>query len=259
MRLDLYLRCYLGVPSREKAQEMIQQGMVLVGGQECRKNSFDVSEFMSVVLTGALKYVSRGGQKLECALDTFEIDPTGLRVLDVGASTGGFTDCLLQRGATEVFALDVGHCQLAPSLRANPRVRSFEGTHIRDAKSVLPNSVDLLTCDVSFISLTQVISYFPCLLCGQDPRAILLIKPQFEVRHKKSVVRDPKLHRWAITEVLTCAREQGFVCRGLIPSPIRGEEGNTEYLLYLGLHGLDFFPDISAVVFSALEKKEEEK
>ena len=181
--------------------------------------------------------MSRGGLKLEKALEVFGIDVTGLCCLDIGASTGGFTDCLLQHGARYVYAVDVGHGQLAPSLRTDKRVKCTEGYNIRNAApDDFDTPIDFICTDVSFISLKLVIPVVKLLL-SPGGKAVLLIKPQFECGKKDigkgGIVRDKKIQTRVTEEIRQCALDSGFDVAGLIPSPISGGSGNTEYLIAL--------------------------
>lgn len=186
------------------------------------------------------RYVSRGGLKLEAALDALGLDVAGMRCVDIGASTGGFTDCLLQRGAERVWALDSGHGQLAPSLLADKRVENIEGFNARRLSEVgaadcgLPTGLDLAVMDVSFISQTYILPGVPSLL-REGGLSVSLIKPQFEVGRgglgKGGIVRDPGRRAEAVLRVLSCARESGLGFLRLLPSPITGGDGNCEYLL----------------------------
>jgi len=235
-RLDVALVQRGLVPSRERAQEAIAAGMVLVGGKPATKAALKVGEADSIVVTGdPIRYVGRGGLKLERALDHFAIDPAGLVCMDVGASTGGFTDCLLSRGARFVYAVDVGRGQLHPSLRADPRVAVMEGTDIREVRELV-HSPELAAVDVSFISLTLVLPAVARLIAPAG-RVIALIKPQFEVGPggvgKGGIVRDKGQHRAAVDRVLLAARALGLKPGEVIPSPIRGTEGNQEFLTIL--------------------------
>ena len=249
MRLDVYLVRSGLAETRERAQELIRMGSVLRNGIPCTKNSTDVSDTDAVEVTEFLKYVGRGGHKLEKALDTFCISLEGKTVLDIGASTGGFTDCSLQRGALEVFAVDVGHGQLAESLRNDPRVHNLEGIHVKDLPQYYSGMPDFICIDVSFLSLAKVL---PCLVpFSRDADVMALVKPQFEVRHKKSVIRDAKVHREVLHTVTECARALGYAVLHLDFSPVRGTEGNIEYLLHLRFGGVDAQPDLSSVVRSA--------
>jgi len=235
-RLDVALVQRGLAPSRERAQEAITAGMVLVNGKPGVKASFKVSEADRLEVTGdPIGYVGRGGLKLEGALDHFGIDPAGLVCLDVGASTGGFTDCLLRRGARLVYALDVGRDQLHPDLRRDPRVVNMEGTDIRTVLN-LPEQPSLASVDVSFISLTKVLPAVARLVAPAG-RIIILIKPQFEVGPgavgKKGIVRDPRQHRLAIDRVLESAALLGLKAAIPMESPVLGTEGNKEFLTLL--------------------------
>ncbi len=183
-------------------------------------------------------YVSRGGHKLAAALDAFEIDPAGRVCLDVGASTGGFTDVLLQRGAVRVYAVDVGRGQLADSLRHDPRVVSMERTNARSlTASTLPEPIDLAVIDVSFISLALVLGPVASTFGANRVEIVALVKPQFEVGRgeaKGGVVRDPAAHRAVLERVVVEARRRDLGTRALIASPILGPDGNREFLVYLG-------------------------
>jgi 23S rRNA (cytidine1920-2'-O)/16S rRNA (cytidine1409-2'-O)-methyltransferase len=232
-RLDLALVARGLAPSRERSQEAIRAGMVLINGRPAKRAAEKVSETDELTVTGdPIGYVGRGGLKLEAALDRFGIAPAGQVCLDVGASTGGFTDCLLRRGARKVYALDVGTDQLHPSLREDPRVVVMEGTDIRSVDA-LPEPPALVTVDVSFISLTLVL---PAIrrLAAPEATVAVLIKPQFEVGpgkvDKRGVVRDPRLVADAIEKVVGAAVDLGWMVGRVIPSPLKGTEGNQEYL-----------------------------
>lgn len=233
MRLDVALVQRGLVPSRERAQEAIAASLVRVNGALVTKPARKVAPADQVELLGdPIGFVGRGGLKLEGALDGFQIDPAGLVCLDVGASTGGFTDCLLQRGARLVYAVDVGRDQLHPSLREDPRVVVMEGTDIRTVTS-LPEPPQLIAIDVSFISLTLVLpAVLPLLAPGG--RIIALIKPQFEVGpggvSKNGIVRDPRQHQRAVDRVLGAATGLGLRPGPVIESPVLGTEGNKEFL-----------------------------
>ena len=234
-RLDQLLVDLNLAESREKARALILAGHVLVNGQKAGKAGHAVAADSRVEITGRLRYVSRGGLKLEHALDRFHIDAAGKVCLDVGASTGGFTDCLLQRGAGRVYAFDVGSGQLDWKLRNDPRVVVREGVNARYLKPEdLPERVDLAVCDVSFISATMIL---PALapLVHEDGKLVILVKPQFEVGRgevgKGGVVRDPALHRAACSKVEEAAKRLGFKT-AVIDSPVTGAEGNKEFLLY---------------------------
>jgi 23S rRNA (cytidine1920-2'-O)/16S rRNA (cytidine1409-2'-O)-methyltransferase len=222
--------------SREKAQALLLAGEVLVNGQRVDKPGRSVSTDAQVEITGKLPYVSRGGLKLEAALKAFAVDPQGKVCLDIGASTGGFTDCLLQHGAERVYAIDTGAGQINWKLRSDPRVILREHCNARHlAPEDIGEPASLLVCDVSFISLTLLLPRFPALL-RPDGEMILLIKPQFEVGKgmvgKGGIVRDPQLRQDACEKVRQAAERLGYRT-AILPSPILGAEGNQEFLLYV--------------------------
>ena len=225
--------------SRERAKMMVRAGLVKVGGVMTERPDQMVGADQAIELIGASDYVSRGGEKLAAALDTFAIDPRGRRCLDVGASTGGFTDVLLQRGAEQVTAVDVGYGQLAWSLRQDPRVIVLERVNIRGLDR-LPSPADLAVIDVSFISLRLVLPRVRELLSPPGD-VIALVKPQFEVGRgavgKGGVVRDPEQHQQVLGAVGDFARQLGYLVAGQMPSPILGAKGNREFLLYLRRNG----------------------
>ena len=225
--------------SRTRAKAMVMAGVVLVDEQLVNKVSetFPLNSKIRIKGAGdpAARYVGRGGLKLEAALREFQIDVTGLTCLDVGASTGGFTDCLLQHGARKVVAVDVGHNQFDWRLRNDPRVELRERVNARYLKpDDLQEQFDLATIDVSFISVTKILPTVASLLANQG-RIITLIKPQFEVGKgevgKGGIVTDPAKHQRVIEEVGRAAQELGLIARGLIESPIRGADGNVEFLV----------------------------
>ncbi len=246
MRLDVYLVQSSLAQTRERAQELIRSGSVLRNGIVCTKNSADVCPEDEITVTAALKYVGRGGHKLEKALQSFSISLEGKTVLDIGASTGGFTDCALQNGAAEVYAIDVGHDQLAQELRDDPRVHNLEGVHVKDLSLYYTGTPDFICIDVSFLSLTKVLPHLLDYSVSAD--IVALVKPQFEVRHKKSVIRDPKIHRQVLRSVSEQAQEMGYHLLGADYSPVKGTEGNIEYLLHLSLAGADTPVDFSQIV-----------
>ena len=237
-RLDLVLAKLGKCPSREKAKAAIEQGLVFVNGQPCTKVSATVTPADRIEVRGvAIPYVGRGGLKLEKALQVWGLDLAGLRCVDAGASTGGFTDCMLQAGAAHVWSIDVGHDQLHPSLLADARVTSLEGLDIRDASpELLGCEADFLGSDVSFISLGKVLPSLAALV-AQGAHAVCLVKPQFEAgpEHvgKRGVVKDPQVHADVVAQVAHQAREAGFAVLDATHSPIKGPEGNIEYLLHL--------------------------
>lgn len=237
MRLDQYLVAKGFAGGRDAAKRLIADGEVTVNGTDNVKPSLDICDDDTVSVLNTLRYVSRGGLKLERALEVFGIDVTGLCCLDIGASTGGFTDCLLQHGAGYVYAVDVGHGQLAPSLRTDKRVKCTEGYNIRNAApDDFDTPIDFICTDVSFISLKLVIPVVKLLL-SPGGKAVLLIKPQFECGKKDigkgGIVRDKRVHARVTEEIRQCALDSGFDVAGLIPSPISGGSGNTEYLIAL--------------------------
>jgi 23S rRNA (cytidine1920-2'-O)/16S rRNA (cytidine1409-2'-O)-methyltransferase len=237
IRLDLLVTGRGLAPSRERARAIILAGQVTVNGQVESKAGTPVPSDAEVALTQPdHPYVGRGGLKLAHALDTFGVQVEGREALDIGASTGGFTDVLLRRGAARVVALDVGHGQLDWRLRNDPRVVVIEGRNARylDPGDV-PGPVDLVVIDVSFISLTQILPRVPAVLRG-GADVIALVKPQFEAGRdevgKKGIVRDPEVHERVIAQVTAAAEELGFERLGLSPSPITGAEGNHEFLAH---------------------------
>ena len=236
-RLDAELVRRGLVASRREAEIAIEAHRVLVNGAMADKPARMVDPGDALVLAGeAPRFVSRGGEKLDHALEEFGIDVTGLRVLDAGASTGGFTDCLLQRGAALVVAVDVGHGQLHPRLRADDRVTVMERYNVRSLRvEDIGGSVPLVVADLSFISLTKVI---PALVSAVDPGGtlILLVKPQFEagraeVSKGRGIITDPAIHERVRDEVHTCLVEAGTVVRAWTASPLTGADGNREFLV----------------------------
>jgi len=234
-RLDVLLHRRGLAESRELARGLIMAGEVTVDGQMVDKPGKRIALDAVVRMQEQPRYVSRGGQKLEAALHAFSVDVASLVAADIGASTGGFTDCLLQHGAAKVYAIDVGYGQLAWSLRHDHRVIVLERVNARYL-SALPEPVDLATVDVSFISLKLVLPAIVPLLVDQG-QIIPLIKPQFEAGRQQvgsgGVVRDQAVHRQVLTEILRWATEQGLAVSGLIPSPLRGPAGNVEFLALL--------------------------
>ncbi len=237
IRLDQLLVSRGLAPSRERARALILAGQVTVGGQLVTKAGTPVDEQGEVALAVPdHPYVGRGGLKLAHALDEFHIDVTGRQALDIGASTGGFTDVLLQRGAARVVALDVGHGQLDWTLRNDPRVLVIERFNARFlTPGDLPGVMDIVTIDVSFISLRQILPAV-CAVLAPGADVVALVKPQFEAGRDevgKGVIRDPAVHARVVEEVSAAAREVGLTPLGSIPSPITGASGNIEFLLHL--------------------------
>jgi 23S rRNA (cytidine1920-2'-O)/16S rRNA (cytidine1409-2'-O)-methyltransferase len=234
-RLDVLLVERGLVESRERGKRLIMAGEVLVDGQVMDKPGMRVAGGVDVRLKAKPPYVSRGGLKLEAALDSFDVQVAGAVAADVGASTGGFTDCLLQRGVSRVYAIDVGYGQLAWRLRQHPRVVVMERVNVRYLES-LPEPIDLATVDVSFISLELVL---PSVMGWLKPAGdiIALIKPQFEAGRaevgKGGVVKDPQVHRAVLGKILSWALDHGLAVRSLIASPLKGPAGNVEFLAHL--------------------------
>lgn len=239
MRLDVYLAENGLAQSRERAKRLILSGAVTVDGTVIRRPALEVSG-TPVITVQEEDFVGRGGEKLAAALTLFKISPSGSRALDVGASTGGFTDCLLRNGAARVVALDAGFGQLHPRLTADRRVISIERYNARNLSTGDVGRFDLIVMDVSFISQTYILPHFPQLLLPKG-QAVTLIKPQFEAGrtalNKNGLVKSPRDRIAAIRRVLLCAGEHGLVCHGLAPSPIKGGDGNEEYLAYFTLEG----------------------
>lgn len=224
--------------SRARAQALILAGQVIVNGQRVDKVGQMIAPDAEIRIKGeTLRYVSRGGLKLEAALHEFHINPTGKTCIDIGASTGGFTDCLLQHGAAQVYAVDVGRNQLAWKIRQDPRVVVIEGQNARNLEpDQFPVRFDIATVDVSFISLAKI---FPAVrpILAEEGDCIALVKPQFEVGKgevgRGGIVSDPAKHRRVLMEIKEAASGIGLTAFGVIPSPILGAEGNREFLLHL--------------------------
>ncbi len=235
-RLDLLLFERGLASSRERARGLIMAGQVLVAGRRVDKPGTTLEADASLeVLPGQAEFVSRGGLKLDHALTRFELSVSGLVVADVGASTGGFTDCLLGRGAAGVYAIDVGHGQLDWRLRQDPRVVVMERTNVRHLTS-LPEPVDAATVDVSFISLRTVLPAIASFCC-EHAWILALVKPQFEARPRDvssgGVVRDPEVHTRVLREVVAAAERLGLRLAGMCGSPLLGPAGNREFFAYL--------------------------
>jgi len=255
IRLDALLVERGLVESREKAKAVIMSGGAFVAGCRQLKPGMQVSDDAPVEIRGAPEFVSRGGQKLDKALKFFNILPDGLVCVDCGASTGGFTDCLLKNGARLVYAIDVGYGQLAWSLRSDPRVVTMERTNIRHVTAdMFDEKPQLAVVDVSFISLKLVLPVVRDILTG-DGGALCLIKPQFEAGRdkvgKKGVVRDPCTHRSVLDAFIENAVLSGLSARGLTYSPVKGPEGNIEYLGWLRKMGAAVGVDTGLVVGQA--------
>lgn len=237
-RLDVVLFEKGFAESREKAKALIMSGIVYVNDQKEIKAGRDIKADDTVEVRGStLKYVSRGGLKLEKAMQSFPITLENKICMDIGASTGGFTDCMLQNGAVKVYSIDVGYGQLAWKLRSDERVVNLERTNFRYVtREQIPDEIDFASVDVSFISLKLILPVMYQLL-KNDGEAVCLIKPQFEAGRenvgKKGVVRDPAVHESVIVRVARFANECSFDVLGLEHSPVKGPEGNIEYLMYL--------------------------
>lgn len=238
IRLDVAVFEAGYAPSREKAKAIIMAGQVYVNNQKVDKAGTEIKRDDKLEVRGStLKYVSRGGLKLEKAMQCFPIILTDKVCMDVGASTGGFTDCMLQNGAKKVYSIDVGYGQLAWKLRTDERVVNLERTNFRYAtREQVPDEIDFSSVDVSFISLYHILPVLNSLL-ADNGEAVCLIKPQFEAGKekvgKKGVVRDLNVHLEVVKKIISLAVENGFSVLGLQFSPIKGPEGNIEYLIYL--------------------------
>ncbi len=250
--------------SREKAKATIMTGIVFVGGQRVDKPGTELPENVLIELKGeVLPFVSRGGLKLAKAVEAFQLPFKDQVVADIGSSTGGFTDCVLQNGAKRVYAVDVGYGQLAWKLRSDPRVISMERVNARYLdQTSLPEKVDWVVSDVAFISITKIFTAMLAIL-KDNGQVLSLIKPQFEAGRehvgKKGVVKDGKIHKQVLETVLSQAENVGFRVLGLDYSPIRGPEGNIEYLAWLGLQsdsGIDWHFELERVVQNAQKETE---
>lgn len=238
IRLDQYLVDNGLVQSRERAKALIMAGVVFVDEQKVDKAGEKINPEAKVEVRGKdIGYVSRGGLKLEKAMKSFPITPNGKVCMDIGASTGGFTDCMLQNGAQKVYAVDVGYGQLAWSLRTDERVVNMERTNIRNVtQEMLGDTIEFFSVDVSFISLKHI---FPVAqrITTENATGVCLVKPQFEAGKEKvgkhGVVREPETHREVIFNAMTFAASNGFTVKGIDFSPVKGPEGNIEYLMYV--------------------------
>ncbi|MBR5430378.1 MAG: TlyA family RNA methyltransferase [Firmicutes bacterium] len=256
-RLDLLLVERGLFPSREQARAAIMAGEVLVDDIKQDKAGAQVDENCTVRLLGQkLPYVSRGGLKLEKAIAVFGLELRDKTVLDIGSSTGGFTDCCLQNGAARVYAVDVGTNQLAWKLRSDPRVTVLEKTNARLLdRSIIDDDVDLIVADVSFISLTLALPAAVRYQLKEGGQVMCLIKPQFEAGReavgKGGIVRDAAIHRRVIEKIAATFTDMGLAVRGLDYSPITGADGNIEYLIHGEKGGVNTVPDIDAVIAAA--------
>lgn len=249
-RVDLLLVERGLVESREAGRRLILAGEVMVDARRVDKPGERVPADADIRVKAGPRFASRGGEKLDAALEAFAIPVAGRVCADVGASTGGFTDCLLQRGASKVYAIDVGYGQLAYPLRTDPRVVVMERTNARYLES-LPEPISLATIDASFISLRLLLPAVRNWL-GSQADVVPLVKPQFEAGRrdvgKGGVVRDPDIHRRVLVEVLSAAQALGFAVRGLIRSPLKGPEGNVEFLAWLSRGGAGEAQSVDALI-----------
>ncbi|MDE6591770.1 MAG: TlyA family RNA methyltransferase [Oscillospiraceae bacterium] len=257
MRLDLYLFQKGETPSREAAKKLITEGLVNVNGKPCKRPAADIKDGDEVEVTSCCPYVGRGAYKLKKAVEVFGLELTGLECGDFGASTGGFTQIMLLCGAKKVYAVDVGHGQLAQSLSEDSRVVSLEGVNIRGITSEsFPCALDFAAADLSFISLKFAVPPISSVL-KEGGKTIMLIKPQFECGRelvgKKGIIKSPKIHIRVIKEIIECFGTAGIAVRGLDYSPITGGSGNIEYLIFGEKGGEKSFVDIDGTVGSAWE------
>ncbi len=264
-RLDVRMTELGYAESRQKAQAVIMSGLVFVDGKRVDKCGAAVADDAKIEVRGkTLPYVSRGGLKLEKAMQTWPIQLEGVTAMDCGASTGGFTDCMLQNGAQKVYAVDVGYGQLDWKLRSDPRVVCMERTNARYlTKEQIPEPLDFVSVDVSFISLGLILPALRPLL-AENAQLVCLVKPQFEAGKgkvgKKGVVRDPAVHLEVLEQFLTHAAASGLTVRGLTYSPIRGPEGNIEYLGWLSVQpGENTAPELAALVRASHEALEKQR
>lgn len=259
MRLDVYLTKNGFTKSREQAKDLIRSGCVFIGGCQTAKPSCDCGDNADVEIRGKMpKYVGRGGLKLEKAISEFGIDLCGRICIDIGASTGGFTDCMLKHGAVFVYAVDVGHGQLCESLANDIRVLNMEGSNIRDMPAeAFPLPVNFISADVSFVSLRLILPKISELL-PTDGEAIVLIKPQFEAGRqavgKNGIVKDTKSHIKVLTDIVAACFSEGLPVRSLTYSPITGGSGNIEYLAHLKKGGEYLSFNVKEIVSEAFGK-----
>jgi 23S rRNA (cytidine1920-2'-O)/16S rRNA (cytidine1409-2'-O)-methyltransferase len=258
-RLDVWLAEHGLAESREKAQALVMAGRVWMNGQKAAKPGTRVREGAEIAVDPGPTHVGRGALKLGGALDAFSVDVQGRVAVDVGASTGGFTETLLDRGATRVYAVDVGRGQLHERLRTDERVLVRDRTNARElSPETVPEACGVATVDVSFISTRLILPALRRVL-SPDADAVVLVKPQFEVGRSQvgrgGIVKDPGLHRQAILDVARAAREEGYAVRGACASPITGAEGNREFFLHLTPQGPPLGDDeVEALVRKAVEE-----
>ncbi len=264
-RLDAVLVQQGLAPSRERAKTLIRNGQISVNGTVCTKPAFGVADTDAVTMEGSdIPFVGRGGLKLEYAVTQMQLFLDGLTCLDIGASTGGFTDCMLQHGAAKVYAIDVGHGQLVQKLREDSRVVNWEGTDVRRiAPEQLEQPADFFSADVSFISLHHVLPYVLPLLKA-EAGGVILIKPQFEAGRenigKNGLVQSKRVHVQVLGNILALLASLGLTVQLLCPSPIQGGSGNVEYLAAVRKGSAEgILPDIAAVVQQAFAQAKKEK
>ncbi len=252
MRLDKFIFEKFNLKSRQYAQTLIKENCVTVNGAIANKASSEVDGSENIEINDYLKYVGRGGLKLEKAIEVFSLDINGVTAMDIGASTGGFTDCLLQNGASKVYAVDVGHGQLAEKLRNDNRVVNLENTNIKDVSPSDFDSVDIIVVDVSFISLEKI----ALSIAAFDPEYLVcLIKPQFEnaKTNKNGIVKDKSQYKQVITSVSEAFSRVGLYLTGLSVSPIKGGDGNIEFISYFTK---ERFPTpVSEIIRPVIEKE----
>ncbi len=246
MRLDIFIsQQFHEISSREAAKKLIKKQQVSVNGKIVTKPAFDITPNDQVRILSTPKYVSRGGEKLEAAIRHFHIPVKGKTAIDIGASTGGFTDCLLQHSVKKVYGIDVGTAQLHPKLKNHPQVENYEHInaryltqYVKSGQIVLNPTPNLLVMDVSFISVTKIITEAQKVMQPSSNEYIVLIKPQFEMDEKlplkKGIIKSDELHRKAIDKIRHYLQKHQFRIHGIIPSPITGGDGNKEFLVYFG-------------------------
>ena len=262
VRLDLHLLTKGFARSRQQAIQLIRAGKVKsLDGKVLDKPGYEINNDLELLVQKPSRFVSRGGEKLIAAFNNFSLEVENRICLDCGISTGGFTDCLLQKGASKIYGIDVGYGQTAWNIRNDPRVVLKERTNIRNLTveslyGLEKERADFFVADLSFISLTIVLPSITCLLNKKNREGVVLIKPQFEVGRervgKKGVVRDPNAHEDAINQVLLSSMGLGWVPQGLIASPLTGPAGNHEYLLWLGSCNSTQLPDLRKLVLKTL-------
>ena len=251
-RLDILITERGLAESREKAKALIMSGVVYVNNEKQDKAGAEFDDSVEINISDSLKYVSRGGYKLEKAIDKYSLDLSGYVCADIGASTGGFTDCMLQNNASKVYAVDVGYGQLAWSLRNNSKVVCLERTNARYLNdSIITDKIDFFSMDVSFISVRLILPNLYNLL-SDNAKGVILIKPQFEAGKEKigknGVVRDKNVHKEVLRDITSFLNNNDYAVLGLDYSPIKGPKGNIEYLAYVEKSGVSIDYDIDSLV-----------